>query len=374
MKYILIEGKVTKEQKYNAFGKARGDAHKILEKNGFKILNIPTKNGVQTKKIKKPLQYIQYFKNYKIWKSKLKSLKDGDILFIQYPIINNCLFFSKLLKNSSKRIKTVILIHDLDSIRFKVCKTKSIFNKVRVYHEDKSIGKYASFIISHNESMTKELLNTGINSKKIINLGLFDYLEREQKIARTNKDDGIIIAGNLSIDKANYISKLKDINDVKFNLYGINYDKVCDGKNIEYKGAFLPDELIENLEGSYGLVWDGNSTSSCDGMWGNYLRYNNPHKTSLYLAAGLPVIVWKESALADYIEKNNLGISVNSLDEINTKTKKITNQQYKKMCDNVLKISKRLKSGLFLETAIKTINKKIDTKYKMVKNKYKEII
>ena len=36
---------------------------------------------------------------------------------------------------------------------------------------------------------------------------------------------------------------------------------------------FLPEELIENLEGSLGLVWDGNTIETCDGPFGNYLRY-----------------------------------------------------------------------------------------------------
>ena len=359
MKYLVIEGEVTKEQKYNAFGKARGDVCKILEKNEFKSLNIPTKNGVQIKKIKKPLQYIQYLKNYNIWKRSLKSLKDGDLLLIQYPIINNCLFFAKLLKNNSKKLNIIILIHDLDSIRFKVCKTKSILNKARVYHEDKAIGKYSTFIISHNKYMTRELISMGIDSKKIVNLELFDYLEKKESKASVKNNSGIIIAGNLSIDKANYISKLKDIGNVNFNLYGINYDEVCNGKNINYKGAFLPDELIENLEGSYGLVWDGNSIDSCDGMWGNYLRYNNPHKTSLYLTAGLPVIVWKESAMANFIEKNKLGFAVNSLVEIEPIKSSISKDEYKKMCDNVKRISAKLKKGYFLEKAIKQINTEI---------------
>lgn len=359
MKYLIVEGEVTEVQKYNAFGKARGDACKILEEQGFKCLNIPTKNGVQTKKTRKPLQYIQYFKNYIIWKKSLEALKKDDLILIQYPVINNSLFFTKLLKKHSKRINIVILIHDLDSIRFRVCKTKSMLNKARVYHEDKSIGKYSRFVISHNTSMTKELVSMGVDNNKIINLELFDYLENENARATVRDTEGIIIAGNLSIDKANYISKLKSIKNTKFNLYGVNYDKKCNGKNIDYKGAFLPDELIENLKGSYGLVWDGDSIERCNGMWGNYLKYNNPHKTSLYLAAGLPVIVWEESALSQYIMKNNLGFSVKNLDEINEKAKKISKKEYLQMCTNVERVSKKLKQGYFLSTAINKIEKEI---------------
>lgn len=359
MKYLVIEGKVSEIQKYNAFGKARGDVCRILGKKGFKDLRVQTKSGVQKQLIKKPLQYIQYYKNYLIWKKTFRNLTDEDLVLIQYPLINNCLFFSRLLKKNSKKVNIITLIHDLDSIRFRVCKTKSVFNKIRVSHEDKTIGKYSNYVISHNKSMTRELVSMGVDKKKIINLELFDYLEDLKVKSKVKYNTGIIIAGNLSIDKAKYISYLKDIKKTKFNLYGVNYDDSCNGENINYKGAFLPDELIKNLSGSYGLVWDGDSIDICSGMWGNYLRYNNPHKTSLYLAAGLPVIVWKDAALAEYIEKNNLGIAVTNLKEIDNKTKKITEQEYKEMCKNVDDISKKLKKGFFLENAINKIEKEI---------------
>ena len=56
-------------------------------------------------------------------------------------------------------------------------------------------------------------------------------------------------------------------------------------------GSFLPDELPSALEGSFGLVWDGDSSKTCSGVFGEYLRYNNSHKASLYLASGFPIIV-----------------------------------------------------------------------------------
>lgn len=61
-----------------------------------------------------------------------------------------------------------------------------------------------------------------------------------------------------------------------------------------WHGSFKPEESPEHLQG----VWDGDSVDTCAGNTGAYLRYNNPHKTSLYLACGMPVIVWKEAAIA----------------------------------------------------------------------------
>ncbi|NRO11242.1 Beta-1,6-galactofuranosyltransferase WbbI [Lactobacillus helveticus] len=48
---------------------------------------------------------------------------------------------------------------------------------------------------------------------------------------------------------------------------------------------------------------------------GNYLRYNDPHKLSLYLASGIPVIIWKKAAEAKFVEENKVGITVDSLED-----------------------------------------------------------
>lgn len=75
------------------------------------------------------------------------------------------------------------------------------------------------------------------------------------------------------------------------------------------------------------------------GTFGQYLKLNNPHKTSLYLASGIPVIIWKEAALASFIVENNLGFAVDKLSEINEKLSQISDEQYKIMANNVKGIS-----------------------------------
>ena len=102
-------------------------------------------------------------------------------------------------------------------------------------------------------------------------------------------------------------------------LYGINYDEQnITSLNVEYKGAFLPNEIPSKLEGSFGLVWDGDSTDGCNGASGDYIRYNNPHKLSLYISSCLPVIVWSQAAIADFVRQHNIGFCVDKLIDIRT--------------------------------------------------------
>ena len=82
---------------------------------------------------------------------------------------------------------------------------------------------------------------------------------------------------------------------MEYHIYGPNYtpEKKC--SRIVYQGEFSADELPAHLKGQFGLIWDGSSVNTCEGNFGEYLRYNNPHKISLYLACGLPVIIWAVS-------------------------------------------------------------------------------
>lgn len=357
MKYYVCEGNAVGD--YNASTKARQDVEKILDNNDFRKFFIPTKYGVQENKILKFLQIFTYRKNKFIWDKALKRLKSGDILLIQYPILNAATGLEKIIAKHKKRgIKIVALIHDLDSLRYKPEFQGKMLCK-RVKKEDKKVLNACSYIIAHNNEMKKVLIGLGNEENKIIVLKLFDYLvDIELKKIEHKKNEPIIIAGNLSKEKAEYLQYLNQIDEVEFNLYGKGYIKTEEEKNVHYMGAFLPDELLNNLHGSFGLVWDGNSKDTCIGGFGEYLKYNNPHKVSMYLAAGIPVIIWKKAALADFIEKNKLGFTINSLDEIRVKIMDLSEEKYIKILNNIKDISKKLKRGDFLKHCVEELERK----------------
>lgn len=356
MKYFICEGKLEEKNKYNASNKPREDVEKIAAANGYKKLYIESKYGVQTRKWKKPIQLYTYLKNRYIWERKLKQLNKGDIVFFQYPLLNTTLQFSNLLKKYNNKLLFVILIHDLDTLRWNQNIASQNILKRKKY-EDKNIPNNCQFIIAHNDSMKEELIKMGNESKNIYTLNIFDYLTNNDfKGAEGDRDKPIIIAGSLDKNKAKYLSRLKEINDIEFNLYGGGYQEDPSSQNVYYKGKFLPEDLLNCLEGSFGLVWDGDSIDTCEGGFGNYLRYNNPHKVSMYLTSGIPIIVWKESAIAKFIEENNAGITINSLREIYDITKKISEKDYIIMKNNAKDISKRTSTGYYLTNVLEQIN------------------
>lgn len=352
MKYYICEGKP--KGKYNASTKARQDVEVILESLKYKSFFIDTINGIQKNKLLKPLQLITYIKNTNVWKKELEKLNSGDTIILQYPILNTSLGIEKILKKYSKKINIIMLIHDMDSLRYTPKNEGRMLCK-RVKNDDKNILGASTYIIAHNERMKEELIKLGNSEEKVKILKLFDYIVNDNiKEIEHKKDQPIIIAGNLSKQKAKYIEHLKDIKNIKFNLYGVGYEG--DAENIDYKGVFLPEELLNNLEGSMGLVWDGVSKDTCIGGFGHYLRYNNPHKVSMYLTAGIPVVIWKDAALAKFIEENNLGYTIEKLDDLSKLQQNITEEDYQQKITNIKKVSEKLKKGEFLKQVLENLN------------------
>lgn len=349
MKFLLDEiCRYSETAKKNASSKARDDIKTILSDIGFSIIS---KEVVKTdatsliekiiRNIKRDIQWFRFYRN--------NSFKSKDILLIQYPIIDFSLGFLSMLKRMKKiNVNTILLVHDIETLRFKV-------SKFFAFKEKKSFA-YVSYIICHNNKMKEYLIKQGVDSEKIICLEIFDYLISSNIDTKRIKENGIDIAGNLSIEKCGYIYDI----DIKtpVNLYGIGYD--AKNKKHNYLGAFSPEELVTKLIGGFGLVWDGTSSETCCGNYGEYLKYNNPHKTSLYLAAGEPVIVWKHSAIADFIKNNKCGIVVESISEIDDIIENLSDEEYFVLKENAERIGERLRRGYYTKKALEKIILLID--------------
>ena len=72
---------------------------------------------------------------------------------------------------------------------------------------------------------------------------------------------------------------------------------------------------------------------------------------------GIPVIIWKEAALAKFISKNNLGITIDSLNNLDKVLDQITENEYKTMKSNVLRISEKLRNGSNILNAVEKMER-----------------
>lgn len=349
MKYFTKE--IWNEEGYQRTAgiKARDDVDVILENNGFKGLEIcMPETDRESQNVMQKAAY--HFKLSKVWDECLSVTGRGDILVIQFPIVNHSVLLSSSIRKARKRgVRIILLIHDLEILRAAIRGTTSRKEKIRLRLEEESLLKSCDGIIVHNISMKKKLASMGVPSSKMTVLGIFDYLIPEAGYARTRRDGPVVIAGALRPHKAGYAYHLPE--GIEYNLYGVGYE--ADPRTgVNYLGSFEPDKLPEVMEGSFGLVWDGETTQTCSGIYGEYLRINDPHKASLYLASGLPVIIWSEAALAPYIMKNGCGIIVDSIEEIPNRLSKMTDEEYETIRENTMKISRRLRAGKYTERAL----------------------
>lgn len=345
MRYFTQEVQTDGNMKKTAGVKARDDVDSILISNGWKPIQVSYNYKQGHKTIID--RTTDHFKVYNVWKESLGSLKKNDVLLVQFPFLNHSLLLEKLIRRLKRRgIKIILLIHDLEILRKAVNKDASFISKLRLNMEEKSILLLADNIIAHNLRMIDILKKIGVEKNRIVNLGIFDYLlpdsVKEKDILSLEKP--LIIAGNLRRNKAEYVYSLPE--SCNFNLYGIGYEAES-RENIQYYGSFPPDELPDAMDGSFGLIWDGESAETCTGAYGRYLRINNPHKTSLYLACGIPVVIWKEAALSAFVERHKCGILIESLHDYPKIISHISENEYRSMCQNARKVSQRLRSGYY---------------------------
>ena len=350
MKYYLKDSFLHNEHEKNAGSKARNDVEAILISEDYEGLELKVENWYK----------MNFFKaqqhKYRATKSVFDQLGAGDELVIQFPIIHHTFFISQLIKQAQKRgAKFYLLIHDIETLRHAAGSEVKFRHKVRNYFQEKKALTSVDGIIVHNDIMKNVLAGQGFPSDKMVSLEIFDYLIPNFEVqALPQKNQPIIVAGNLNPAKSGYLYNLPE--QPAYNLYGVGYDESRALKNTSYFGSFMPDDLPAALEGSFGLVWDGDSSETCQGSYGNYLRFNNSHKASLYLASGFPVVVWKESALAHFILEKSCGIAVASLHDLEAALENLTEKEYADLSENARRIGKDLREGYYLRSALKKLN------------------
>lgn len=351
--FILMD--VMDKNNFDAGTKARNDVATILNHMGFKPIIIfnRTHNNFQ-----RTLEVLKAVSNLK------KNIVKNDLIVLQYPY--HITIMKLLLKNINYlrqrfKCKFILLIHDVVYLRNESYVKKSISEMMKL---EVSFFNNADAVIVHNKKMQKRLLRDGVQSP-MFPLGVFDYLyEGKSAVVPYTDFVNVVFAGNLSIQKSGFIYNYESCSDVIFNLYGMEEPMELTS-SFNYQGSFPPDELIANMVGDYGLVWDGSSANTCEGNYGNYLRFNNPHKFSLYIAAEMPVVVWAQSALASFVKENNIGFCINSLKELEELPSSKT-QEYESIRKNVVCIANKIKKGYYLKNVMEIIlkNKECLEKFK----------
>ena len=322
-----------KGRRVNADGKPKTDIGKALGKEENVKLVILNNRGGQSR-------LSRLFANFQLLFAVIIRFLfvRKQIVLLQYPYLIGCIVpILHFLKFNNNRI--CILVHDIESLR------------TGIKSKNETLLLASDIIIVHTPQMGKALVHMGFKGHIEI-LEFFDYISDVERTPKLYLDKNVVFAGNL--EKSTFLLQLRSISDIMFFLYGKRSDKLQLSKNILYKGMFDADD-IKNVEGNWGLVWDGLSIDECTGAYGEYLRINAPFKMSLYLAMNIPVIVWSKSALAQYVRKYHLGICVNTLREIASEIDKLSTEDFDKIAVGVSKASKDVRNGMKIRTLIRRL-------------------
>ena len=329
-----------------ALNKARADIEQIAAEMGYApfVLHAPdSANG-------SVWQAIQVgAKTLGDWVRAFYRMRQGDLLLVQYPYFpvkgyGVARLALHLLR--WKGVKTAALVHDLDSLR-------RIGGSAARGSDQLLLPGFEALIV-HSQRMESYLRTVGVTCPMIL-MEAFDCLS-EGEIPVREKSRMVAIAGNLAADKSGY---LKDIGKVplEWQLYGTNWAG-SGSTRIEYHGEIAPEKLPETISGAFGIVWDGDSLDGLTGLYGVYALLNSPHKLSTYLAGGLPVIVAKNAAAADFVAREQVGVALNSLRELPELIRTMPEEDYQRYAANARRVGAQLRGGENTKRALRQLRGK----------------
>lgn len=265
----------------------------------------------------------------------------GDIIVYQYPSYNSYRFeltFVQRLKN--RGAKVVLLIHDSELLRG---------NNIP---EELDLFNQADWLITHSQQMEQQFHEMGIKTP-MLTKPLFDYLVTTSVALEDSLDKRIVFAGN--IQKSIFLSNWQS--QAKVAAFGTKGELQL-SSGVSYCGTFQQEDLLKEMpKNCFGIAWDDDLHQG--GNYQNYTRYNAPHKVSLYLALGLPVIVWKESAIAAWIAEYQLGFAIGSLEEIDGIFESISRDELLKLKERTNRFSQLLRKGIFTKKALLQVESNI---------------
>lgn len=289
------------------------------------------------------------------------AVKTGDIIFLQFPQFTSVLFMKALIEKVTHVFgaKVVAYVHDIlpwrdpwnynEESRADFFKALSLCQGLIVHNEvmrDKIKEEFKHYGYSNNHLYIPHKI-WGYRANRMT----FDWKRQWEQFPNMSID----YAGNL--DVAQFLNDLPE--NININVFG-DEKSIVSKPNIHLFGNIDSEAITHVLKGDFGLVWKSTTYPYITGTYGEYEKVNSPHKISMYLAADLPVIVASQSAMAEYVKENNIGVVIDSLDELPKIPERLTQEQYGEMMFNVNRIGKLVREGFPMKWAVMQMINKMD--------------
>jgi len=271
----------------------------------------------------------------------------NSIVFFLFPVYARMNLV--LIKWLSKRnVKIVCYIGDIDGI--KDGDEELLGKEIRFF------SRFKYFVV-HNKRMTEWLHENVRGDRHAVMIRFFDFLAVPFQGQR-HLSSNLVFAGNLA--KSSFLETLYLLHrtepSLHFHLYGPGQsNEMISQDNVTWHGVEEPHTLPLKLEGSFGLLWEGDSIEKTSGSLGHYIEYISHHKLSMYILARLPIIVAASAASASLVEEYKIGIIIHSLYEIEERIKAISEADYGEMQANMEPLANKIGKGDFLKSAVEEL-------------------
>lgn len=260
----------------------------------------------------------------------IAGISAGDLVICQFPTWNGLEFERGLVRHiKAYHGRIVIFIHDLEAVLSE--------NRRSMLQDTLGLYNEAELLIVPSYGMKQFLINQGIRAgMKFIVQEAWDYTTTLRSMRPGKLKREIHFAENP--DRFYFLRTWSY--EVLLKVY--EEQEIRGGDYVQSMGWLSSERLLLELsEGGFGLVWYGDECGH------QYLSMNGSMNLSVYLAAGIPVIVPRGISNQCMIEENHLGFIVDTLDEAAEIVKNITEQEYQEYTSAVAKFSDLIKEGYF---------------------------
>ena len=328
-----------------AGSKAPTDAAGIAEEMGYTVLTLRMRS-TRPGSLGKCIRQAGYIAD---WEKAYERIPQRSLVLLQHPFHYPQLTREKMLARlkAKKDTDIISMVHDVEKLRG--------YRYNEYYRREMAFMlEMADVLIVPGEAVREFFEHEGFPGERMVTLGLFDYLQKAPSMAPPKYSSNVLLAGRMDSEKGGFVFELGSIPQVSFRLYGTDPGERTEHmRNVCYKGMFPPDSPGDFLKEGFGLVWDGNELATCGQPSGEYLKYNVPHKLSLFLSCAIPVIIWKEAACARLVQEAGAGLCVSSLYELEDRLGRITEAEYRRMSMAAERIGTRLREGYYTRTALR---------------------
>lgn len=255
----------------------------------------------------------------------IASVSQGDVLIAQFPTWNSVEYDDALMTRLCfYGNKVIIFVHDIiplmfPSNRYLLPKVIATLNR-------------AALLILPSQAMYNLLVSEGLTVQNYLIQELWDY-ETEIPVQYPRYQNLIHFPGNPSrfpfVLDWNY--------GVKLHLY--SNDIILENNHLR-KFSWRPTEqlIMEMSQGGFGLIWHLDDDLE-------YMSIYCPYKLSIFIAAGIPVIVRRGIANQAELEEKGVIIVVDSLEEAAAIVTHMSSELYDSYCQNVRKLAKVTRNG-----------------------------